>query len=103
MLEKLKETLGGRIYYLAKEHKRLTQALSEEQPGTEKYQKINDDRQKLERDILEESKIHGIDKTTLIKLMGIGCLVVFVLKYEETGVITSKVWGPLSGLFFRGV
>lgn len=102
MLQKVKEALGIKVSHMLLEHERLTRMLHEMDPTTDEYAAVNRERHKIKEDLAMDVR-SKIDKTALFKVAAIGGMVLFVLKYEEAGVITSKLWSPLSGLFFRGV
>lgn len=102
MLNKLERMLGMRESSLYLEHERLTHELRKYRPDSKEYKAINTERHKIKEDMISDHK-NKIDKTTLLKVGAFGGMLIYILKYEETGVITSKLWNPISGMFFRGV
>lgn len=100
-MELIKKLLGKRSSSLWLEHERLTQELSKYRPASKEYKAINTERHKIKEDMIAEVRTK-IDKSTVFKTVAFGSMLVFVLKYEEDGIITSKLWNPISSLFFRG-
>lgn len=102
MVDKIKAVFGKRTSSLYLEHERLTRELSKYRPDSKEYKAINTERHKIKEDMIADLK-SKVDKTTLLKVVAFGSMLIFILKYEETGIITSKLWNPISGMFFRGV
>ena len=101
-MEALKKMFGPRFSSLYLEHERLTQELSKYKPTSQEYKTINTERHKIKEDMIADVKAK-VDKTTVFKVAAFGAMLIFVLKHEQTGIITSKLWNPISGMFFRGV
>lgn len=102
MLEKIKSIFGKRVSSLWLEHERLTRELAKYRPDSKEYKAINTERHKIKEDMIADVRTK-VDKSTVFKTVAFGAMLLFVLKYEETGIIKSKLWSPLSGMFFRGV
>lgn len=101
-MKSIKEVFGARTSSLYLEHERLTRELSKYRPNSKEYKQINTERHKIKEDMIADIR-SKIDKTTVFKVIAFGSMLIFVLKYEETGIITSKLWNPVSSMFFRGV
>ena len=102
MINKIKEMFGSQTSRLYLEHERLTKELSRYRPDSKEYKAINTERHKIKEDMIADVRTK-IDKTTVLKVVAFGTMLIFVLKYEEAGIITSKLWSPISSMFFRGV
>lgn len=98
----IKNLLGVKESSLWLEHERLTRELARYKPNSKEYKLINTERHKIKEDIIADVRTK-IDKSTVFKTVAFGSMLIFVLKHEETSIITSKLWGPISSIFFRGV
>lgn len=102
IVDRIKNVFGKRASSLWLEHERLTRELSKYSPSSKQYKAINTERHKIKEDMIADVRTK-IDKSTVFKTLAFGAMLIFVLKYEEDGIITSKLWNPVSSLFFRGV
>lgn len=101
-MELIKKVFGSRTSSLWLEHERLTQELAKYKPTSQEYKSINTERHKIKEDMIADVRTK-IDKSTVFKTIAFGSMLIFVLKHEQTDIITSKLWNPISSLFFRGV
>lgn len=100
----LKQFLGDEGMTLIAEHGRLVEELNVLGPDTDEYDRVNKQRERIAKDIIEIAEFRCEQKksrTDIAKTVMIGGTFLVSTFYESLRPVFSRSWNSLSGLLSR--